>query len=268
MIHSTALIDPLAEIAPGTSIGPYAIIEGPVKIAANVTIGAHAQIIGDTTIGEGTRIGRAAVIGDLPQDLSFDPATHSFTIIGKNNIIREQVTIHRGSKPGSATRLGDNNFLMANCHLAHDVQAGDRNIIANAVLMAGHVHLGNSSFLGGGAVFHQFLRIGDSVVVQGNSTISKDIPHYCAANRLNRITGLNVIGLRRQGYNTAGRAAIKELFDLIFRSGRNRSQAVAAARQREWPPHCERFLAFIETSRRGICAVRAGVKGEAEGDEE
>ncbi len=268
MIHSTALIDPLAEIAPGTSIGPYAIIEGPVKIAANVVIGAHAQVIGDTTIGEGTRIGRAAIIGDLPQDLSFDPATHSFTSIGKNNIIREQVTIHRGSKPGSATRLGDNNFLMANAHLAHDVQAGDRNVIANGVLLAGHVHLGNNAFLGGGAVFHQFIRIGDSVVVQGNSAISKDLPHFCGANRLNRITGLNIIGLRRQGYNTADRAAIKELFDLIFRSGRNRAQAIAAARFRQWPEPCERFLSFIEApSKRGICVMRAGIKGGA-GDEE
>ena len=267
MIHPTALIDPAAQIDPSASVGPYAIIEGPVKLAANVVVGAHAQVLGDTTVGEGTKIGRAAIIGETPQDLSFDPATPSLTIIGKNNVIREQVTIHRGSKPGSATRLGDRNFIMANAHFAHDVQAGDGNVIANGVLLAGHIHLGSGAFLGGGAVFHQFIRIGDYCVVQGNSAISKDIPHYCAANRLNRMTGLNVIGLRRQGFGSADRALIKELFDLIFRSGRNRSQAVAAARQRQWPPHCEHFLQFIEaTSKRGICAVRAGVKSEAEDD--
>lgn len=265
MIHPTALIDARATIDPSVSIGAYALIEGPVKLGAHVVIGAHAQIMGDTIIGQGTRIGRAAIIGEDPQDLSFDPATPSLTIIGENNVIREQVTIHRGSKPGSATRIGDNNFIMANAHFAHDVQAGNRNVVANGALLAGHVHLGNNSFLGGGAVFHQFIRVGDSCVIQGNSAISKDIPHYCSANRLNRITGLNVIGLRRQGFSTADRAKIKELFDLIFRSGRNRSQAVAAARKREWPAPCEHFLRFIETAgKRGICAVRAGVKSEDE----
>jgi len=265
MIHPTALIDARATIDPSVSIGAYALIEGPVKLSANVVIGAHAQIIGDTIIGQGTRIGRAAIIGEDPQDLSFDPATPSLTIIGENNVIREQVTIHRGSKPGSATRLGDNNFIMANAHFAHDVQAGDRNIVANGVLIAGHVHLGNNNFFGGGAAFHQFTRVGDSCVIQGNSTITKDVPHYCAANRRNRITGLNVIGLRRQGFSTADRAMIKELFDLIFRSGRNRSQAIAAARRRVWPAKGEHFLQFIEVpSKRGICAVRAGVKDDGE----
>ena len=265
MIHPTAIIDASAQIDPGASIGPYVIIEGPVKIAAGVVVGAHAQIIGDTTIGTGTRIGRAAIIGEAPQDLSFDPATPSQTLIGENNVIREQVTVHRGSKPGSATRLGDNNFIMANAHFAHDVQLGNRNVVANAVLLAGHVHVGNNTFIGGGAVFHQFLRIGDYCVIQGNGSFGKDIPHYCAAQRVNRMTGLNVIGLRRQGFGAEDRGLIKDLFDLIFRSGRNLSQALAVARQREWPPHCERFLQFIEApTKRGICPVRAGVKGESD----
>ena len=265
MIHPTALIDASAQVDPSATIGPYAIIEGPVKIAANVVIGAHAQVIGDTTIGQGTKIGRAAIIGEAPQDLSFDPATPSATIVGENNVIREQVTIHRGSKPGSATRLGDNNFIMANAHFAHDVQVGNRNVIANAALLAGHIHVGNNTFIGGGAVFHQFLRIGDYCVIQGNGSFGKDIPHYCAAQRVNQITGLNVIGLRRQGFGPADRALIKELFDLVFRSGRNLSQAIAAARQREWPAHCENFLKFIEApTKRGICPMRAGVKGEVD----
>ena len=265
MIHPTAIVDPSAQIDPSATVGAYAMIEGPVKLAANVVIGAHAHVIGDTTIGQGTKIGRAAIIGELPQDPSFDPATQSFTIIGENNVIREQATVHRGSKPGSATRIGDNNFIMANAHFAHDVQLGDRNVVANAALIAGHVHIGNNTFIGGGAVFHQFIRVGDYCVIQGNSGFGKDIPHYCAAQRINRMTGLNVIGLRRQGFNSADRALIKELFDLIFRSGRNLSQALAVARQREWPPHCEKFLQFIETpSKRGICPVRSGSEGETD----
>ncbi|MDB6137578.1 MAG: acyl-ACP--UDP-N-acetylglucosamine O-acyltransferase [Verrucomicrobiaceae bacterium] len=259
MIHPTALVDPAAQIDPTVTIGAYALIEGPVKLAANVVIGAHAHIIGNTTIGQGTTIGRAAIIGEAPQDLSFDPAIQSFTIIGENNVIREQSTIHRGSKPGSATRVGSHNFIMANAHFAHDVQVGDRNIVANAALLAGHVHLGNNTFIGGGAVFHQFIRVGDSCVIQGNSSISQDVPHFCSANRLNRITGLNVIGLRRQGYDTQARAQIKEVFDLWFTSGKNHSQALATARQREWPEHCERLLRFFEApSKLGICSMRAG----------
>ncbi|MFZ4765889.1 MAG: acyl-ACP--UDP-N-acetylglucosamine O-acyltransferase, partial [Roseimicrobium sp.] len=126
MIHPTAIIDSRAEIDPTASIGPYAIIEGPVKLRANVKVEAHAQVLGDATIGAGTVIGRAAIIGADPQDLSFKPETESFTIIGENNVIREQVTIHRGSKTGSATRMGDHNFIMATAHFAHDVQIGNK----------------------------------------------------------------------------------------------------------------------------------------------
>ncbi len=257
MIHPTALIDSKAQIDSSVFIGPYAIIEGPVKLAAGVRVEAHAQVLGDTSVGTDSVIGRAAIIGGNPQDLSFDPATPSQVIIGKNNTIREQATIHRGSKPGGATRIGDHNFIMANAHLAHDVVLGDRNVLANAALIAGHVHIGSNTFIGGGAVFHQFLRIGNYCVVQGNSGFSKDIPHYCAAHRINRITGLNVVGLRRAGFNAADRAAIKELFDLIFRSGLNLGQALEQVAKREWPAHCQAFIDFLRApSKKGICRVR------------
>ncbi len=263
MIHPTAIIDERAQIHPSVKVGAYAIIEGPAKIAADVVIGAHAHIVGDTTIGKGTKIGRAAVIGEDPQDRSFDPATPSQTIIGENNVIREQATVHRGSKPGSATRLGDRNFIMANAHFGHDSQVGDDNIVANGVLIGGHVHVGNHTFMGGGAVFHQFVRVGDYCVLQGNSGWAHDVPPYCGGQRINRLTGLNVIGLRRSGFNSAERAQIKELFVLMLLSGRNKAQALAEARTRQWPPHCEKFLQFFEApSKRGICRVRAGESDE------
>jgi UDP-N-acetylglucosamine acyltransferase len=256
MIHTTALIDSRAQLDPSVSVGPYVIIEGPVKLGPGVVVEAHAQVIGDTTIGAHSRIGRAAIIGGDPQDLSFDAKTESQVIIGERNTIREQATIHRGSKPGSATRIGDNNFLMANAHLAHDVQVGNNCVIANAALLAGHVQVGNNTFIGGGAVFHQFLRIGDYCIVQGNGGLGKDLPHFCCAQRINQISGLNVIGLRRAGFTTADRAAIKELFDLIFRSGRNLSQAIAEADQRQWSAPCQKFLDFIKApTKRGICPV-------------
>ena len=257
MIHPTAIISSEATIDPTADIGPYVIIEGPVQIGAGCKIAPHAQIVGDTIIGEGTSIGRGAVIGEKPQDLGFTEAIRSGVRIGKNNTLREHVTIHRGSKDGSNTTIGDNNFLMVGSHLGHDVTMGNHCIIANAVLIAGHVQIGNNTFIGGSAVFHQFLRIGDYCVVQGNGSFSKDIPHYCAAQRINRVTGLNVIGLRRQGFTTEDRTTMKELFDLIFRSGRNLSQAIAAARERTWPAHAERFLAFLEApSKKGVCQVK------------
>jgi UDP-N-acetylglucosamine acyltransferase len=259
MIHSTALIDPRAHLDPTAEIGPYVVIDGPVEIAAGCRVEAHAQLVGKVTVGAGTVIGRGAVIGTPPQDLGFDPATDSGVILGEKNVIREHVTIHRGSKPGHVTRIGDGNFLMVGVHLAHDVVLGNHNILANAALLAGHIHVGNHTFIGGGAVFHQFLRIGDYCVVQGNGSFSKDIPHYCAAQRINRITGLNVIGLRRQGFSTEERAAIKQLFQSLFCSGKNLSDAIAEVSAVVWPEKAARLLEFVRApSKKGVCPVRPG----------
>lgn len=259
MIHSTALIDPRAKIDPTAEIGPYVVIDGAAEVGAGCKIEAHAQLVGHVVVGEGTRIGRGAVIGGEPQDLGFDPATESSVILGKNNVIREHVTIHRGSKEGGVTRIGDGNFLMVGCHLAHDVVLGDQNILANGVLLAGHIQMGNHTFMGGGAVFHQFLRIGDFCVVQGNGSFSKDIPHFCAAQRINRITGLNVVGLRRQGFTSEDRQSIKELFDLLFCSGMNQTQALAQAVTKKWPEKALRLLEFVQApSKKGVCPVRPG----------
>jgi len=259
MIHSTAIIDPRAQIDPTAEIGPYAIIDGPARIAAGVKVMAHAQLVGKVTVGAGTIIGRAAIIGGEPQDLGFDPLAESEVVLGNKNTIREHVTIHRSSKPGGVTRVGDRNFLMAGSHLAHDVVLGNHNIIANAALLAGHIQVGNNTFIGGGAVFHQFIRIGDFCVVQGNGGFGKDIPHYCAAQRINRITGLNVIGLRRNGFTSEDRAAIKELFHTLFCSGRNLSEAVAEAATHEWPEKARRLLEFVQApSKKGVCPVRPG----------
>jgi len=262
-VHPSAIVSSEARIDPCAEIGAYVVIEGPVCIAANCRILPHAQLLGDTFIDEGSVIGRAAIIGENPQDLGFKQDTPSGVRIGKNNTIREQVTIHRGSKPDSYTVLGDGNFIMATAHFGHDVILGNGNIVANAALLAGHVHVGHGTFIGGGAVFHQFLRIGDGCVIQGNGSFSKDIPHFCAAQRINRVTGLNVIGLRRQGFNAEQRAALKSLFDLIYRKGLNLSQAIATARQQSWPEQAEKFLQFMEApSKKGVCRWTPDAGGE------
>ena len=259
MIHPTALVDSHAQIDSTAEIGPYVVIDGPAILGPRVRVLAHAQIAGKVTIGSGTMIGRAAIIGSEPQDLGFVQGTDSEVVIGQDNKIHEHVTIHRGSKNGGATRIGDRNFLMVGAHLAHDVVLGDQNVIANAALLAGHIHVGSNTFIGGSAVFHQFLRIGDFCVVQGNGSFSKDIPHYCAAQRVNRITGLNVIGLRRNGFTSEDRAAIKDLFHTLFCSGKNLSDALKDATTREWPEKAHRLLEFVQApSKKGVCPVRPG----------
>lgn len=259
MIHPTALIHPSAQIHPDVEVGPYVVVDGPAEIASGCRVEAHAQIVGRVVVGQGTLIGRGAVIGAEPQEIGFKPETDSGVILGTDNIIREHVTIHRGSKPGTNTRIGDGNFIMVGVHLAHDVVLGNKNILANACLLAGHITVGNNTFIGGGAVFHQFIRIGDYCVIQGNGGFGKDIPHYCAAQRVNRLTGLNVIGLRRQGFGPEQRAKIKEMFRLLFNSGKNLSQAVAAAKEQEWPEPAQRLLDFVAApSKRGICPCRSG----------
>ncbi len=259
MPHPSAIIDPKARIDPSAQIGPFVVIDGPAVIAAGCKIEAHAQLAGDVRIGEGTVIGRAAIIGGEPQDLSFTPDIASGVVIGRNNVIREHVTIHRGSKTGSFTTIGDGNLLMAGCHLGHDVRFGDKNIIANAALFAGHVHLGSHAVIGGGAVFHQFVRLGDHCMIQGVAGVGKDVPPYCIASQVNRLAGINVIGLRRAGFSAADRKAIQGLFGIFFRSGRNFSQALAAAKSQSWPEAAMTMLRFLDSpSKRGCCAMRSG----------
>jgi UDP-N-acetylglucosamine acyltransferase len=263
MIHPTAVIHSSAQIDPSVEVGAYCVIDGPAKIAAGCRIESHAQIVGAVEIGEGTVIGRSAIIGGDPQDIGFDRQTPSGVVLGARNTIREHVTIHRGSKPDSVTRIGEGNFMMVGSHLAHDVILGDRNILANACLLGGHVRMGNGTFVGGGAAFHQFIRVGDSCVIQGTGGFSKDIPHFCAAYGVNRLGGLNVIGLRRQGFSSDQRAAIKEMFRLLFSSGRNLSQAIAAAQERQWPEPAQRLLDFVaEPSKKGICSLRRRLQAD------
>lgn len=254
-IHPTAIVSSAARLAGDVEIGPFAVIEGPVELAAGVKIGGHAWLAGDTVLGEGTTVGWGAVIGANPQDLGFDPATPSGVRIGPRNAIREYVTIHRGSKPGAFTTLGEGNYLMTGAHLGHDSQVGDGNVIANNVMFGGHVRLGNRAFLGGGGGYHQFIRIGDLAMVQGNAAVSQDIPPYCMIYGVNQLAGLNTVGLRRAGFDAAARAEIKRLYALLFRASIPLSRAVAEAAAQDWSPAARLLLdAVANPSRKGVIA--------------
>lgn len=252
-IHPTALVSPLAHLADDVEIGPHTVIDGAATLENGVQVDGHVLVRGRVTLGAGTKVGWGCVIGADPQDLGFDPATDSGVVIGPGNTLREYVTIHRGSHAGTVTRLGEGNFLMVGVHLAHDVVLGDRNILANNVLLGGHIHVGSRVFLGGGAGFHQFLRIGDLSIVQGNAAISQDVPPYCAAHGQNCLAGLNVVGLRRAGFDSAARAEIKSLHRLLFQSSLPMRRALEEAQARVWSPAATVLLdAVAHPSRKGV----------------
>ncbi len=254
-IHPTAIIDPEAQLDEYIVIGPYVCIEGPARIGAGTVIHAHAVISGEVTMGERNTIGHGAIIGTFPQDLSFKPGTRSGVLIGNDNVIRELCTIHRGTGEGTYTRVGDGNFLMAGSHLAHNVQMGSHVIMANNALLGGHVKVEDRVFIGGGSVFHQGIRIGRLAMAQGNSAASKDIPPYCVLAGPNGIAGLNVVGLRRAGFQPETRAEVKTAFKMLYQSGLNSTQALAAAKEKTWGAEAAYFWEFVEAATsKGICA--------------
>lgn len=253
MIHPTAIIHPDATIGSNVSIGAFTIIDADVRIGDNCTIDPHVWISGQTTLGKKNFVGFGSHIGGNPQDTSFDTSTRSGVLIGDNNTIREHVTIHRSTSEGGLTTVGNDNMFMINSHLAHDVHVGDSNNLANGVLIAGHIQIGSFCFLGGGAGFHQFIKIGDYAICQGNAAITKDIPPYCMAHGQNNLAGLNVIGLRRAGLNGEQRKEIKSAYNLLFKSGMSMTDALNEADQRTWQ---DRTLLLINAaknpSRKGI----------------
>ncbi len=250
-IHKTAIVDPAAEIDSGVEIGPYSIIEGKVKIAAGTRVMSHAFITSNTEIGPDNVIHPFVVLGHAPQDLSYHGA-ETFLKIGKGNIFREGCSVHRGSKEGGVTVVGDNNFLMGYCHLGHDCAIGNEVIIANGALLAGHVHVADKSFISGNAVVHQFVDIGALTMIGGAAKVTKGVPPYMMLVERGLVVGLNVVGLRRAGFSPEERAMVKRAFQLLYRSGLNVSQAVEAIEGENLGRGGQAIVDFIRSSRRGI----------------
>ena len=258
-IHPSALVDPKAELGEDVKVGPFAVIEANVEIGDGCNIEPAAQILSHTRLGKNNSIGRAAIIGGDPQDLSFSKETVSYLAIGDNNTIREHATIHRGSDAESSTTIGNENYLMATSHVGHNSALGNNNVLANAVLIAGHVEIGDHTFLGGGAAFHQFIHIGTRCIVQGNARISKDIPPYAMVAGYNLLIGMNVVGLRRAGFSTKTRTQLKGMFRRLLQSRANLGEELAVYQDSEAdlsPPESE-LLNFLQNgSGRGFCIAR------------
>jgi UDP-N-acetylglucosamine acyltransferase len=254
-IHPTAIISKGAELADDVEIGAHAMIGETVSLGAGCVVQANAILEGRTIIGAQNFIGYGAVIGATPQDFAFRETVTSEVRIGDQNTFREYVTIHRGTKEGSATVVGNNCYLMVGTHLGHNVKLGDKVVIANNCLLAGYVEIGDSAVLGGGSVFHQFLRIGRLAMVRGGTRFGKDIPPYVSADGENLLSGVNAIGLRRAGFPPEVRMEIKRAFKLIYWSGINVSQALERAKEQTWGSEAMQFFDFIASSKRGVCGA-------------
>ncbi len=256
-IHATAIVAPSAELAEDVEVGAHACIGDQVEIGAGSVIQAHAILDGFVRLGPENVIGFGAVIGGPPQDLSFKIGSRSGVVLGRGNIIREYVTIHRGTAPDSFTTIGDDNFLMVGAHLGHNCTLGNKVIIANNCLLGGYVTIEDGAFLGGSCVFHQFMRVGRLAITQGNAGFGKDLPPYAVGAGVNKVAGLNVVGLKRAGFGPEDRAEIKAAFQLLYESGLNVSQALDEARAKTWREPAQAFFDFVAAAKkRGICGLR------------
>jgi len=247
------MIDPKAEIDSEVDIGAYVVIEGPVKIKRGTCVMAQVYLTGWTEIGEHNEIHPGAILGDKPQDKAYN-GEESYLKIGDHNIIREHVQMHRGTVAGSSTLVGDHNFFMACSHVGHNCRLGDRNILANNALLGGYVEIGNSVFISGNCVVHQFVRIGDYALMRGLSGTSRDVPPYSLIDWQHTVRGVNIVGLKRAGFDDRRIRDIRNAFRVLFQKGRNLSLAVRELEASgEVSPEVLNLLEFIRSSKRGVC---------------
>jgi UDP-N-acetylglucosamine acyltransferase len=253
-IHPTAVIDKHAELDSSVEVGPYAVIGPKVKIGARTRVGPHAVIEGDTTIGEGNVVFQFAAVGAIPQDLKYaGEATR--LVIGNSNQIREFATVHIGTAGGGGvTRVGNGCLLMANSHVAHDVQLGDGCILANSVALAGHVQVEDHVIFGGLAAVHQFTRIGRLAFVSGGAMVTQDVPPYVTVQGDRaEVVGINTVGLTRAHFDEHAQTRVKSAFKILYRSKLGFREAIAHVRA-EHGGHAEidHLVAFLENSERGV----------------
>jgi UDP-N-acetylglucosamine acyltransferase len=257
-IHPSALVDGTAELDTSVTVGPYAVIGAGVRIGAGTSVGSHAVIEGPTTIGRDNRIYAHAVLGGAPQDMKYrgEPTALS---IGDRNTIREFCTFNRGTAQDvGTTRVGDDNWIMAYVHLAHDVQLGNRTILANNATLAGHVHIGDWVIVGGLTGVHQFCKIGAHAMTGFQSHVAQDIPPFMmAAGNPLAIAGFNVEGLRRRGFSKERIALVKQMHRLLYRDGLTLDDAKARIAELRGTVEggdadVQSLLNFLAASTRGI----------------
>ena len=250
--HETAVVHARALVAASVKIGPCAVIESDVEIGGRSEIGAHACVKRFTCLGADNIVHEGAVLGGEPQDVSYAEC-ESFLRIGERNRLREHVTLHRGTQPGSETRVGSDCFIMAGAHLAHNCKVGDRVIMANHVALAGYVEVGDGAFIAGGAMVHQFTRIGRLAMVGGMSKIVQDcLPFSITDGRPARACGLNVVGLRRAGFASNKIRVLKQAYRILLRSNLSLESAIDQMNELQ-DPTVNELVEFVRDTKRGFC---------------
>jgi UDP-N-acetylglucosamine acyltransferase len=254
VIHPTAVVDRHAELDSSVEVAPYAVIGPKVKIGPRTRVGPHAVIEGDTTIGADNVVFQFASVGAIPQDLKY-AGEPTKLVIGDHNQLREFTTVHLGTAAGGGvTRIGDRCLLMANSHVAHDVQLGDQCVLANSTALAGHVIVEDRVIFGGLSGVHQFTRVGRLAFVSGGAMVTQDVPPYCTVhgNRA-EVVGVNTVGLTRAKFDEQAIARVKAAYKAVFRAKMGLREAIAHV-QAEYGGHPEidHFVAFLEGTERGI----------------
>ena len=248
------------------SIHASAIVEDGERLGPGCVVHAQAIVRRHVELGAGVIVHPGAVIGGDPQDLKFDPATASGVRVGARTVLREHVTINRATRPGTCTEVGADCFLMSGSHVAHDCRVGDGVVMANAVLLAGHVQVGDRAFLGGAALFHQFVRIGQLAMISGGARMAQDVPPFAMAAERNEIIGLNRVGIRRRGCPRETLGELKRAFRAVYLAPGNIRELAAAALAEGGYASAEgrAFLEFFAAGRRGFARARRG--GDVEPD--
>ena len=255
-IHPSAVIGETARIDPSASIGPFCIIEDGAEIGPGCVLDSHVRVFAPVRMGANNHICHGAAIGAEPQDLGFTPERARPLVIGDGNHFKENVVISCGIKEERGTVIGSHNYFMNAAHVGHDCIVGDHNVFASSATLGGHVEMEDRIFLSGLVAVHQFCRIGSHVMVGGVSGVRQDIPPYCMANgQYARFVGLNVVGLRRNGFSAGQRSAIKQAYRLLFRSGLGRGEALERLRGLDDSPELRHIIDFVERSRRGLISA-------------
>lgn len=253
MIDPTARISPSAVIADDAEIGPNVIVGDHSTVGSGTRIMANAVVGPWTTIGRNNTIHYGAIVGHDPQDFGYN-GEECYAVIGDGNIIREYATIHRGNRAGTTTTVGNGNFFMVQSHVAHNCVVGDNIILAGGSLLAGHVTVEDRVIVSGNCVVHQFCRIGTFAMMRGLSRTSRDVPPFCIMDETHTVKSLNLVGLRRNGFDQKRVRAIKNAFGILFRSGLNMPNAVARVEEElEITADVRYLLDFIKGSKRGVC---------------
>jgi UDP-N-acetylglucosamine acyltransferase len=251
-VHPTALIDPAADIGEDVQVGPYVVVEGDVRVGAGCILRAGAHLLGPLTMGCHNAVFSHAILGERPQHLKYNDEPTRL-VIGDHNVIRELVTMHRGTTATGETRVGSHNFLMAACHIAHDCRVGDHCLLANGALLAGHCTLEDNVYISGNSAIHQFVRVGRLALLSGVSASTVDIPPFILQNSTNVVVGVNVVGMRRAGIPSVRIEAVRKAFQLLYREGLILTASLPRIeRELGDVPEVAEMVTFIRNSSRGI----------------